>query len=290
MIIWLASYPKSGNTWVRSIVNQLIYDDIKKNENVFDGLLKIRRYPSKSDILGLPKIPNKYTDQQKKEVINFTIKNWRKSQETINKDKKTHILKTHNMLCKLKIDNKDYAFTDYMNSIGVIHIVRDPRNIVSSVKNHFNHQDISESIEMLKYEHTWTGFKNNDVPQLLSSWNNHYNSWKRFPKNNLLIRYEDLLLNTKSEIKRLITFLSSFFQITSNEEDIDSIIKNTSFENFNKLEKQGRFKENSFDKSGEENKFFFLGPENNWKKFLNKNDEELLISIFKKEMEELNYI
>ena len=56
------------------------------------------------------------------------------------------------------------------------------------------------------------------------------------------------------------------------------------------MEKQGRFKENSFDKSGEENKFFFLGPENNWKKFLNKNDEELLISIFKKEMEELNYI
>ena len=194
------------------------------------------------------------------------------------------------MLCKLKIDNKDYAFTDYMNSIGVIHIVRDPRNIVSSVKNHFNHQDINETIEMLKYEHTWTGFKNNDVPQFLSSWNNHYNSWKRFPKNNLLIRYEDLLQNTKSEIKKMITFLSPFFQITSNEEDIDSIMQNTSFENFNKLEKQGKFKENSFDKSGEENKFFFLGPKNNWKKFLNKKDEELLISIFKKEMEELNYI
>ena len=36
MIIWLASYPKSGNTWVRSIVNQLAFHDIKTNEDVFD--------------------------------------------------------------------------------------------------------------------------------------------------------------------------------------------------------------------------------------------------------------
>ena len=29
MIIWIASYPKSGNTWVRTILNELLYN--KKN-------------------------------------------------------------------------------------------------------------------------------------------------------------------------------------------------------------------------------------------------------------------
>tara|TARA_Y100000389_G_scaffold92942_1_gene89645 strand:+ start:213 stop:1085 length:873 start_codon:yes stop_codon:yes gene_type:complete len=290
MIIWLASYPKSGNTWVRSIINQLIRNDIKKDENVFDGLLNIRRYPTPSDMLELPKIPNSFTELQKKEVIDYTIRNWKKSQDLINKKKEIQILKTHNMLCKLKVNNEDHMFTDTINSIGAIHVVRDPRNIVSSVKNHFNHKNIKESIEMVKHEYTWTGFKNNEVPQLLSSWNNHYNSWKRFPKNYLLIKYEDLLHNTKSEVKKLITFLSPFFKINTSENEIDIIVKNTSFKNFQNLERKGKFKENSFDKRGDQNTFFYLGPENNWQKFLKKKDSDLLISSFKHEMMELGYL
>ena len=290
MIIWLASYPKSGNTWVRSIVNQLIHNDIKKEADVFEGLVKIRRYPSPGDFFDLPKIPNNYSELQKKELIDYTIKNWKNSQEFINKKKEIKILKTHNMLCKLKVDNKDYMFTDTTNSIGVIHVVRDPRNIVSSVKNHFNHDDINKSIDMIKYEHTWTGFKNNDVPQLLSSWNNHYNSWKRFPKNYILIKYENLIKDTKSEIERLISFLSPFFKITVNENDINSIIKNTSFKNLSELEKNGKFKENSFDKSGQENKFFYLGPKNNWKNILEEKNANLINFYFEKEMKELGYL
>ena len=68
MIIWLESYPKSGNTWVRSIVNQLAFNDIKKNENVFDGLIKIRRYPTTYDVPNLPEISDIYEDDQKKKM------------------------------------------------------------------------------------------------------------------------------------------------------------------------------------------------------------------------------
>ncbi len=290
MIIWLASYPKSGNTWVRSIVNQLIHNDIKKKEDVFEGLIKIRRYPSRGDFINLPRIPKNYSELQKKELINYTIKNWKYSQENINKNKEVKIFKTHNMLCKLEVENKHYVFTDISNSIGAIHVVRDPRNIVSSVMNHFNHNDISESIDMIKFQYTWTGFKNDEVPQFLSSWSNHYNSWKRFPKNYLLIKYEDLIKDTKSEIKKLIKFLSIFFKIDVNENDINSIISNTSFDNLSELEKKGKFNENTFDKSGEQNKFFYLGPKNNWKNILNEKDVQLLNSYFEKEMKELGYL
>ena len=40
MIIWIASYPNSGNTWVRSIISSLIYSD--------DGIFKFSSGKSSS--------------------------------------------------------------------------------------------------------------------------------------------------------------------------------------------------------------------------------------------------
>jgi len=290
MIIWLASYPKSGNTWVRSIVNQLAFNDIKKNEDVFDGLIKIRKYPTTYDMPELTKISDLHSDDQKNEVVKYTIKNWKVSQDRIYEKKELHFLKTHNSLCRLKIGLKNYLFTDTPNSIGVIHIIRDPRNVVTSIKNHYNHESIEESIDMMKDPHRWIGFKKNEVPQFLSSWNNHFNTWKQFPKNNLLIKYEDLVKNIDQEIRRIIDFLSSFIKIEISQKKIDSIIQNTSFENMSRLEQKGKFKENSLKISGEKNKFFYLGPKNDWQQILKKENANFIISAFEKEMIELGYL
>ena len=290
MIIWLASYPKSGNTWVRSIVSQLAFNDIKKNEDVFDSLIKIRRYPTAYDIPKLPETSDIYEDDQKNKVVEYTIQNWKKTQDRIYEKKELHFLKTHNALCNLKIGYQNYQFTDLPNSIGVIYVVRDPRNIVTSVKNHFNHKNIEQSIDMMKDTNRWTGFRKNEIPQLLSSWNNHYNSWKKFPKNNLLIKYEDLLGNVDHEIKRIINFLSSFIKIKISQNEIDSIIQNTSFENFIKLEQKGKFRENSLKISGGKNRFFSLGPKSNWHQILKKVHADTIASAFEKEMIELGYL
>ena len=42
-------------------------------------------------------------------------------------------LKTHNMLCNI---DKNY-FTNSQNTLGAIYIVRDPRNVITSLKNHY---------------------------------------------------------------------------------------------------------------------------------------------------------
>ena len=293
MIIWLASYPKSGNTWVRTIINQIIFNDVKSTTEVFDNLSRIRRYPSKTDIVGLPQLPNHnvFTKEQKKEVIDFTIKNWSVSQDKINKNNKTNILKTHNILCKLNLDGKNYSFADLNNTIGVIHIVRDPRNIVTSVKNHFSINTEEDSVEMLCDNYNWTGFANNEIPQLLSSWSNHYNSWKKFPNNYLLIKYEDLVSDTSKEIMRIAKYLSNYFEYEISEKIVDEIKKNTSFENFKELETKGKFNENSINEiTGEKNTFFNLGPENNWKKILKKESIDKIEKEFNKEMKELGYL
>ena len=45
MIVWIASYPKNGNTWVRSLLSTYLYSD----DGIFNFALlkKIKQFPSK---------------------------------------------------------------------------------------------------------------------------------------------------------------------------------------------------------------------------------------------------
>tara|TARA_B100000575_G_C23077340_1_gene620597 strand:+ start:239 stop:1117 length:879 start_codon:yes stop_codon:yes gene_type:complete len=292
MILWLASYPKSGNTWVRTIIGQIISHNFD-TKKVFETAKQIRLYPSKIDFLDLDN-DFKYKEfpkDKKKEIFDKTVINWEVSQSKINLNNKINIFKTHNMLCKLEVGKKLYSFTNLENSLGVIHIVRDPRNIISSLKNHFSFNSETKILEFIMNENQTLGIEENAIPQLLSSWKNHYNSWKRFPKNNLLIKYEDLILNPENEIKKIIKFLDQFFKISLLDNQINEIILNTSFENLQDLEKKGLFDENALNnKTGEVKKFFNMGVKNNWKKLLSENISNKIEQQFKNEMKELGYL
>ena len=293
MIIWLASYPKSGNTWVRTIINELIYTD-NNYDNVFNNASKnIRQFPAYSDF----KDSFEFTSQDrtkinKQKLINTTIKNWINLQNKINQDKKIKLFKTHNLLGKFKIDNQEYSFTNLDNTIGVIHIVRDPRSIISSLKNHFSLDTEEEAKEMILDENTWSGLKyKNSVPNYFSSWSNHFNSWKRFPKNNHLIKYEDILENPVKEITRIVVYLKKFFKLELDEKRIINIAEKTSFKNFKKNEENGKFYENALDfNRNKKIQFFFLGPENNWRKLLKQKTILEIENKFNIEMKELKYI
>ena len=293
MIIWLASYPKSGNTWVRTIINELLYTN-NNSDDVFNNASKnIRQFPAYSDFEDSTEFTSLDRSKSIKEkLINKTVKNWIFLQNKINLDKKLKLFKTHNLLGKFNIENENYSFTNLENTIGVIHIVRDPRSIITSLKNHFSLDSEEEAMEMMFDEETWSGLKYKDsVPNHFSSWSNHYNSWKRFPNNNILIRYEDILENPKKEILKIADYLKKFFQLNLNEKRVVSIVKKTSFENFKKNEQNGRFDENVMNKNRDRKiEFFFLGPKNNWKKLLKQKTIIEIERKFKNEMTELGYI
>ena len=195
------------------------------------------------------------------------------------------------MLCKLKIQNKLHSFTDTKNSIGVIHIVRDPRNVISSLVNHFSYKSTDSALKFMMNENQTMGIEDNKVPQFLSSWKNHYNSWKRFPKNYLLIKYENLIDDPKKEVKKIIEFLNNFFRINISDNNLNNVISNSSFENIKNLETKGLFDESAKDKNtGKVKNFFYLGKENNWKRMLNKNILNKLEKNFQTEMKELGYM
>ena len=292
MILWLASYPKSGNTWVRTILAQIIYNNFD-NEKVIETSKKIRLYPSKKDFLELDEDfkLSTYPPNKKKLILDKTISNWEISQDIINLNNKINIFKTHNMLCKIPFKDQEYAFTNIDNTIGVIHVVRDPRNVITSLINHFSFESEEHAINFIINENQTIGLEDNTIPQILSSWGHHYNSWKRFPKNNFLIKYENLIKNPRFEIDRLIEYLKKFFNITISEKDINKIILNSSFENLKSLETQGLFDENAVSKKTSEVKNFFnLGKENDWKKLVQTKTSNQIEKSFQNEMKDLGYI
>jgi len=276
MIIWCASYPKSGNTWVRAIITSLLYSqdgifnfNMLKNVDLFP-----KRFYFKEFI-------DDYSDLNKISCY------WITAQEKINSDGKLKIFKTHN-------GNYNFSgndFTNKKNTAGVIYIVRDPRNIITSIANHYQ-LNLQQSADFLFDEKRYLFNKNdpNDLAEeniitLLGSWKANYNSWKT-ASNSLIIRYEDLLLNTKSEINKLSMFMQKFTKFNINDEKIQNILKTTSFEILKKNEEREGFEE----AANSDIKFFNLGPKNNWKNLLNKDLINIVEKQFSKEMKELGYI
>ena len=86
MIYWIASYPKSGNTWLRILLSCYYY-----TKHVFydeNSLKNIQQFPEK-----------RYFKQfnYNQNIIGDTTKYWIKAQEKINEDKKLRFFKTHNV-------------------------------------------------------------------------------------------------------------------------------------------------------------------------------------------------
>ena len=274
MIIWISSYPKSGNTWVRAFLSA--YLDSTDGKFNFSLLDKIGEFPDHN-------ILNKFMDSKDFYNLSEVSKYWIKVQEFINLNKELTFLKTHSSLCNIN-GNK---FTNTDNTLAIVHIVRDPRNIVLSMANHFGiTQEESYKIISDKMYIIYPKKNNQPIPStLVSSWNNHYLSWKNSDSiNKIVIKYEDLIKNTKDTFEKIINFLSEQAKIKYDEKKIVNSINVTQFDNLKKNEDKYGFN------MGQKNKFFYLGKKNDWKNLLDPGIGDKINLQFKSEMEELGYI
>ena len=279
MIIWLASYPKSGNTWVRYFLASLIYSN--QGKNGLDKLGYIMQYPKRDQF---EKLVSNLDD------FNQIKKNWINSQIKINSDNKVKIFKTHHILCSLGDDN----FTDERNTLGAIYIVRDPRNVISSILYHFNLSSTEEALNFIMEEKKFIGNMKNKINSplytLIGSWKSNYNSWKNIGKNFLLVKYEDLILSPNTEFRNIANYISNIIGIKFSEEQIKNSIEESSFKNLRNIEDKNGFIESIEDPENKKKKFFNLGPNNNWKKNLEKKFIDKIEKSFNSEMKELGYI
>jgi len=283
MIFWISSYPKSGNTWLRILLASYYYT----KDGIYDEkvLKNIDQFPQK-------KFFNDFNYDQK--VPTDTIKLWIKAQEKINQDKKLKFFKTHNTFGKLN----NFDFTNKENSIGCIYVVRDPRNVITSLKNFYELKD-DQAFKWItnknQYIYDVHKFKKDGFSdfQFISSWDTNFESWKMQKKIAIkIIRYEDLLNETYAVLNDVISFIH---QITNNKEKIyknkiKNAVSSSSFSKLKEKEKKEGFSEAPQSKLGDSKiPFFNLGPKNNWKIILNNELKEKLNKVFKKQLEELSY-
>ena len=281
MIIWISSYPKSGNTWLRSLISNYFFS--KDGNFSFELIKQIDSFPSS-------KFFRNYED--KFEKPEDTSKYWIKEQEKINSLNKIFFLKTHNALCKIN-GNK---FTDQNNTLAAIYIVRDPRNVITSIANHYQ-ITTQNAFDFMKDKNRgiieregnrYTGF------QPLFSWDLHLKSWTEntlYPS--LIIKYEELIIDTASVFKKVLEFIK---KITNSKNNIDKqkllkCVENCKFSNLKTMEREKGFDESMVDKkTGEKIAFFNLGEKNNFNDILEKNLINEMNDYFKYQLKKYKYI
>ena len=271
--IFLASYPKSGNTWLRSIIGNFYNFDKEFTLNDLKSipLLSIKKHFSEFE--------NKIYINNNELHFDWISQNIIKCQSLLNnKPNHLNIFKTHSARHK--------NFTNESVNAGFIYIVRDPRDIIVSLKN-FSGKEIDKTIDEFLFSKSLM-ITTNGAQELLSTWELNVQSWlnyKSVPR--LIIKYEDLKLNPKEIILNIKKFLNKIhsFNINLRDQDIDKIVENTNFNNLKKLEDK-----NGFDEASKHSKFFRSGTSNQWKDVLTNTQINLIEKNLKSLMRYFNYI
>jgi len=278
MIIWIASYPKSGNTFLRTFLASYYYS--KKGKFDFDLLLKIHQFPnmkfSKTKSLC-------EEDASSKWILN--------QNEFFDKDN-LNFVKTHNCLLPYK-GNK---FTTKDQTIGAIYVVRDPRNVITSMTHHYSITyeialkkmlDDNATLLQKSYDGDFSNFT------YLSSWSKNYRSWKNSNEFKMLfIKYEDLELNKEDTFAKVLAFINA---LSNYEKDIDekkfyNSLKSTSFSNLQNKEKNEGFEESVISReTGKKIPFFNLGFKNRWQKILPEDIKKKINQSLSEDIKALGY-
>ena len=279
MIIWLASYPKSGNTWVRSFLSAYYYSHDGKFS--FELLENIKQFPSK-DFLS-----------QRLRSIDEAAENWLIAQKKIKDQNEFCFLKTHNVYGAYK--GKNFTTPDF--TLGAIYIVRDPRNVLTSLMNHYSLTE-DDALKMINsiYRNLRDENNNDDYSSysFISSWANNYKSWKMSKIiNKLIVKYEDLENQEDETFLEILNFTDKVLKknIKVDQKKFRLAIETTKFDILKKKEEDEGFVEAVYSKKdGKNKKFFNLGKKNNYKELIKPQTTKTIEKLFRNEMEELGYL
>ena len=271
--IFLASYPKSGNTWLRAIILSALQ---QKNIINIKDLSKIRLL---SDKMNFTSFKNKIYEKKGLIDYDWMSKNIILCQKKLNENTKYNFFfKTHSVRHK--------SFTNETVNAGFIYIVRDPRDVVVSLSN-FSGINLDEAINQVVFNKQLMT-NANGARELVSNWELNIKSWLEYKSVPcLFIRYEDLLIKPNNIILKIIAFINIVTNknILNNKKNIDKIIKNTNFKIL-----QSQEISNGFNEASKHSKFFRSGTLNQWKDVLSNTQVQIIDNNLQPLMKYFNYI
>ena len=275
-LIWLASFPKSGNTWVRTFLFVLKNPRGKlKNINEISGGDEISSSKRMlSDQLGIDcsLLPTRT-------LLSLRSKAFLKFSEVLQTEA---FIKTHE-----QPEFRGKQIIPKECTKHVLYIVRNPLDVAVSLAHHsgFSIERAVDFVNSSTYalnppsSESWQ----NQTPQLVGSWSDHYFSWiNAFASNITIIKYEDLLKDSFNTFKK-IAILSAE---SVDEDQIRKAIKATSFNTLQSLESSHSFHE----KPPGVKMFFREGKVGGYRKHLSKDQISRIIDKHGKALQELGYL
>ena len=270
-IIWLASYPKSGNTWLRIFIENLFRNTsvpAKINE------LDVVRYNDNS-----PNLYERCVGHNISTMTDSQLHQYRDAvQSYLGNTSETVFVKSHSAL--QNYEGKPLIYLEH--TVGAVYLLRNPFDMVVSFSDHYriSYDDTIEAIASPSHRVNTT---QQGIFQILGGWTNHYKSWFGVANfDPLFIRYEDMV---RSPLKTFGRF-SKFLGLPKNPERLKRAIRNSSFAEVSKQETMNGFSE----RSRPDQKFFRAGKVGGYRDILSQSQISRIIDVHGELLLEKGYI
>ena len=271
-LIWLASYPKSGNTWVRSFLHNLLRNseepaDINALNQFCLGSSSRRWFEQVSPVP---------LEQLKPEALARLRPAAQAKMATASQD--SIFVKSHNYLGPWF----DVPLHNMQVTAGAIYILRNPLDVVPSLSGHLG-MSIDETIKFMSTDGAGTRLTSRHVPEVYDTWSAHVTSWTvRQNPQLFVIRYEDLSERPEEAFGKMAQFLG----LNPAADRLERAIENASFDVLSAQEKEKGFKE----KPAHAEAFFRQGKVGQWRDLLSDAQVRKVVSDHRVQMERFGYV
>ncbi|MEM6589244.1 MAG: sulfotransferase domain-containing protein [Pseudomonadota bacterium] len=271
-IVWLASYPKSGNTWARMfLANYLVNGDKPFPINQAHRFAMTDSGRETYEMVAKRPVNGSNFDEilrLRNRVLNGIVAN----------GADVNFVKTHNTAGL--VQGQDMVPKEITRA--AIYIVRNPLDVALSYARHFNRSHEHAAMALARADN-WLPGENRLVAQVLGRWDQHVMSWARpsgYPT--LVIRYEDVLADPEAEFTKVLNHIG----IPIEPERLKKAVNFSSFKALADQEKGSGFVE----KPDHAQAFFSKGQSGQWKTELAPTLKKKIRSDHRKVMKKFGYL
>ena len=270
-IVWLASYPKSGNTWVRAfLANYLFAKDTPLSINKINQLSVGDSVPSMYQKFCVGKFDPANIEQ----YLSLRTKTL---QAIVNNKATVNFVKTHNA----NIAINDQALIPTKLTRGAIYIIRNPLDVVVSFAKQLA-LDFDEITQFICQSDRMIDGNTGAMPQFFSDWSMHAESWLNDSNiDSCIVRYEDLIEQPISQFTRLVEWIGLPF-------DAQALKKAIEFSDFKELQAQEQ--RSGFVENTSKEPFFNKGQQGQWQDNLTKANIDKIIKHHRGIMDKFDYL
>jgi hypothetical protein len=272
-IIWLASYPKSGNTWVRAF----LLDLLRGRTHPFD-VNRVAEFCLTDSAAGwyAPFIGRTPGDWSIEEV--GRVRSQAHERMAASASQSAVLMKTHNAI----VQDRFGPVIPKNLTAAAIYILRNPLDVAISYSHHLG-KSIDETIDLMNNPGAGTPNTPNNVYQLLRTWSEHVESWTARPATPLhQVRYEDLLSDPERGFRAIAAFLGA----KPSRERLLHAIQNCRFDELRRSEEQQGYKE----RSRFAERFFREGKAGQWQTILTPAQVERIAGAHAAQMRRFGYL